>query len=35
MFPTENELEIFNPEKKVSHTFEFEQIFDPLKNQGE
>jgi len=34
-FPNENELSIYNPEKKSTHNFEFERIFDPSRTQAD
>lgn len=34
-FPGENELAVFNSEKKTTHGFEFEKVFDPSKVQEE
>jgi DNA repair exonuclease SbcCD ATPase subunit len=33
--PAEGELQILNPEKKSTHTFEFEKIFDQTKDQAD
>lgn len=34
-FPAEGEMLVQNPEKKTSHSFEFEKIFDPSKQQAD
>jgi len=33
--PAEGEMQIQNFEKKTSHSFEFEKIFDPSKKQAD